>query len=70
MNQNLKIRGHFYHEDRCLTIRRVNSHENGTQIGFEQLKEVATNTVFKNQLCVNVADSAYSNRRMRKTSGG
>lgn len=46
-----------------LTIRRVNSHENGTQIGFEQLNEVATQTVFKNQLCVNVADAAYSNRQ-------
>ena len=43
-----------------LSIRRVQSHETGSQVGFEQIQELITKTLFRWELCVTVADAAYS----------
>jgi hypothetical protein len=45
-----------------LSIKRVQTHEIGSEIGFEQIKTIATQTAFRNQLCVDVADAAYSTK--------
>lgn len=43
-----------------LSVRRVESHESGPQVGLAQLEEIATATVVKGRFCVSVTDSAYS----------
>lgn len=45
-----------------LSVRRVESHQSGPQVGFDQLEEIANATIFKNHFCVNVSDAAYSTR--------
>lgn len=45
-----------------LSMRRVQTHETGPKVGFEQIKTIVTQTSFRGQLCVNVADAAYSNK--------
>ena len=45
-----------------LSIQRVQSHETGPLVGFEQVQMLVTTTVLQNELCVNVADAAYSTR--------
>lgn len=45
-----------------LSVKRVGSNESGPQVGLAQLKEVATDTIFKDRFCVNVSDAAYSIR--------
>ena len=60
----------FLPEDECdrrahwtfpLSIKRVHSHEKGPQVAFEQIKAIVSQPVFKDQLCVDVSDAAYSN---------
>jgi IS4 transposase len=52
-----------------LSVRRVKSNESGTLIGMEQIIQVVTETKFKDQLCVTVNDSAYSNVKcLKKTN--
>lgn len=46
-----------------LSVRRVESHQSGTEVGFLQLDEIANQTVFKNCFCVNVSDAAYSTKK-------
>ena len=43
-----------------LSIRRVQTHEIGSQVGLEQIKSLVSHTDFQTQLCVDVADAAYS----------
>jgi hypothetical protein len=43
-----------------LSIRRVQSHQTGPQVDFEQVQMLVTTTAFRWELCVNVADAAYS----------
>lgn len=45
-----------------LSVRRVESHQSGPQVGLAQLEEVSNQTVFKNCFCVNVSDAAYSTK--------
>lgn len=45
-----------------LSVRRVESHQSGPQVGFAQLEEISNQTVFKNHFCVNVSDAAYSTK--------
>jgi DDE superfamily endonuclease len=43
-----------------LSIQRVKSDQKAADIGMEQLKETLKETEFKDVLCVNVSDTAYS----------
>lgn len=45
-----------------LAIRRVQSHETGPKVGFQQVQMLVTQTAFQWELCVSVADAAYSTR--------
>lgn len=45
-----------------LSVKRVESHRSGPQVGLEQLEEIAGKTVFKDHFCINVSDAAYSTR--------
>ena len=45
-----------------LSVRRVKSDEAGPQVGFEQIQMLVTSTVLRWELCVVVADAAYSTR--------
>ncbi|MGH2639829.1 MAG: transposase [Rhabdochlamydiaceae bacterium] len=45
-----------------LSIRRVKSHETGPQVGFEQVQMLTTQTALQQELCVTVADAAYSTK--------
>lgn len=45
-----------------LSVQRVQSNESGPEVGFEQVKMLASSTVFQNELCVNVSDAAYSTK--------
>ncbi len=45
-----------------LSIRRVQSHETGPQIGFEQVQMLVTTPAFQDKLCANVSDAAYSTK--------
>lgn len=45
-----------------LSIRRVQSHEIGPKVGFQQVQMLVTQTAFQWELCVSVADAAYSTR--------
>lgn len=45
-----------------LSVRRVKSDETGPQVGFEQVQMLVTSTVFRWELCVVVADAAYSTK--------
>lgn len=65
--------GHQYSSLVCLTegddhwvvplsVRRVNSDQTGSKVGLEQLAEVLSQAPFAQELCVHVADSAYSNK--------
>jgi len=45
-----------------LSIRRVQSHETGPQVSFQQVQTLVTQTAFQWELCVNVADAAYSTK--------
>jgi hypothetical protein len=46
-----------------LSVQRVKSHETGPKVGLEQVQMLVTKTVFRWELCVNVADAAYSTRQ-------
>src|SRR5690242_8420323 len=45
-----------------LSLRRVESHQTGPQVGLDQLEEVANQTVFNNCFCISVSDAAYSTK--------
>lgn len=45
-----------------LSVQRVRSHETGPQVGFEQLRMLMTRAAFQHELCVHVADAAYSTK--------
>lgn len=45
-----------------LSMRRVQSYQAGPQVGFEQVQMLVTTTAFQWELCVNVADAAYSTK--------
>ncbi len=45
-----------------LSIRRVQSNETGPQVGFEQVQMLVATTALRWELCVNVADAAYSTK--------
>ena len=45
-----------------LSVRRVQSHETGPRVGFEQVQMLVTTTAFRWELCVHVADAAYSTK--------
>jgi hypothetical protein len=45
-----------------LSIQRVKSHETGPKVGFEQVRMLVSETAFQQELCVNVADAAYSTK--------
>lgn len=45
-----------------LSIQRVQSNQTGSQVGFEQVQMLVTKTAFRWELCVNVADAAYSTK--------
>jgi len=45
-----------------LSIRRVQSHETGPRVGFEQIRTVIEKTALRHELCVSASDSAYSTR--------
>jgi Transposase DDE domain len=45
-----------------LSVRRVESHQSGPQVGFAQLEEVSNQTIFRHCFCVNVSDAAYSTK--------
>lgn len=45
-----------------LSVRRVQSHETGPQVGFEQVRMLVTTTAIRWELCVHVADAAYSTK--------
>ena len=45
-----------------ISMRRVQSHETGPQVGLEQIQSLVAMTVFQWELCVVVADAAYSTR--------
>jgi hypothetical protein len=46
-----------------LSIRRVRSKETGPQTGLGQVQELVTQTLLKYELCVVVADAAYSTKK-------
>jgi hypothetical protein len=43
-----------------LSVERVTSNELGTAVGLKQLSSILKGDRFKNRLCINVADAAYS----------
>ena len=45
-----------------LSVKRVESHQSGPEVGLLQLKEIAYHTVFKSRLCISVTDAAYSTK--------
>jgi len=45
-----------------LSVKRVESHQSGSEVGLIQLEEVSNQTVFKDRFCVSVADAAYSTK--------
>lgn len=45
-----------------VSLRRVQSHETGPQVGFEQIQMLVTKTTLQWELCVNVGDAAYGTR--------
>ena len=45
-----------------LSVRRVRSNETGPQVGFEQVRTLVTQTSLQCELCVVVADAAYSTK--------
>jgi hypothetical protein len=46
-----------------LSVKRVESHQSGPEVGLLQLEEIANHTVFKHCFCVSVTDAAYSTRK-------
>lgn len=47
-----------------LSVKRVESHQSGPDVGMLQLEEIANHTVFKHQFCISVTDAAYSTRKL------
>ena len=45
-----------------LSVKRVESHQSGPQVGLAQLEEISNQTVFKNHFCISVCDAAYSTK--------
>lgn len=43
-----------------LSVKRVASSESGPQVGLFQFRQIAMQTQFRNRLCVDVSDAAYS----------
>jgi hypothetical protein len=43
-----------------LSVRRVQSHETGPEVGLEQIESLVTKAAFEHELCVHVSDTAYS----------
>ena len=52
-----------------LSVKRVESHQSGPEVGLLQLEEIATHTVFNRYFCISVADAAYSSRKWVIGSG-
>jgi hypothetical protein len=46
-----------------LSVKRVESHQSGTEVGLLQLEEIANHTVFKHYFCISVTDAAYSTKK-------
>lgn len=46
-----------------LSVKRVESHQSGPEVGLLQLEEIANHTVFKRCFCISVTDAAYSIRK-------
>jgi hypothetical protein len=46
-----------------LSVKRVESHQSGPEVGLLQLEEIANHTVFKRYFCISVTDAAYSTRK-------
>lgn len=46
-----------------LSVKRVESHQTGPEVGLRQLEEIANDTVFKRSFCIAVTDAAYSTRQ-------
>lgn len=45
-----------------LSIKRVESHQSGPEVGLLQLEKIAHQTVFKSRFCISVTDAAYSTK--------
>ncbi len=46
-----------------LSVKRVESHQSGPEVGLLQLEEIVNHTVFKRSFCISVTDAAYSTRK-------
>ena len=46
-----------------LSVKRVESHQSGPEVGLLQLEEIASKTIFRRSLCIAVTDAAYSIRQ-------
>jgi hypothetical protein len=46
-----------------LSVKRVESHQSGPEVGFLQLEEIVNHTVFKSRFCISVTDAAYSTKK-------
>ena len=46
-----------------LSVKRVESHQSGPEVGLLQFEEIANDTVFKRHFCIVVNDAAYSTRK-------
>ena len=46
-----------------LSVKRVESHQSGPDVGLLQLEEIANHTVFKHHFCISVTDAAYSTKK-------
>ena len=46
-----------------LSVKRVESHQSGPEVGLFQLEEIANHTVFKRYFCISVTDAAYSTKK-------
>jgi len=45
-----------------LSVKRVESHQSGPEVGLCQLEEIVSHTVFKTHFCISVTDAAYSTK--------
>lgn len=45
-----------------LSVKRVESHQSGPEVGLLQLEKIACHTIFKSRLCISVTDAAYSTK--------
>jgi hypothetical protein len=46
-----------------LSVKRVESHQSGPDVGLLQLEEITNYTVFKRYFCISVTDAAYSTKK-------